>query len=80
MADDTNTDKQKPADPKYSVDELADEGYLAPHPPFVVRGALSGERRENFTVEQAKPIVDKWLKREITVEQAQPEPDADEEE
>lgn len=76
MAENETPTKQK--DPTYTAQELASEGFLPEFRPYEVIGALSGERRENFTVDQARPIVEKWLKREVVVEQA--EPDGDEEE
>jgi hypothetical protein len=76
MAD---SDNAAPKPPTYSAQELADEGYLSPHPPYVVIGALAGERRENFTVEQAQAVVEKWLKKPIEVEQAQPDEPVEEE-
>lgn len=53
----------------YHVDRLQAEAFerfgVAPH---VVAGALSGGRKQNYTLDEAQGLIDRWLKRRVEVD------------
>lgn len=86
MADETQTSKPQAQssprasaqEPTFESSEWAANADLLGAPNYVVRAALDGERRKNFTQAQAQETVDAFLKREITPEPAQPDTNEEE--
>lgn len=69
---DTKTEAAKatePDEPTIPRERLIEEARaftgFAPHE---VAGALDGERKQNFTVAEAKKLTEKWLKAEVAVD------------
>jgi hypothetical protein len=54
--------KAKTDAPTYSVERLiAESGDFLGHPSHVAAGAFSGLTKKNFTIDEAKSRIDKWL-------------------
>jgi hypothetical protein len=75
MADDSP--KAAP-EPTFVVDEWAANADLLGTNRYAVVAALGDERRQNFTKKQAQDTVDRFLKREIVPEPAQPDTNEEE--
>lgn len=75
MATETD-DKTKPAaaqaeqeEPTYEADRLIEQAYdFFGEPSHVVAGALSTERKKNFTRDEAKSLIKAFLKRPVEVD------------
>lgn len=71
MADTKETEAKptEPEEPTIPRERLIEEALaftgFAPHE---VAGALAGERKQNFTVAEAKKLTEKWLKVEVPVD------------